>query len=144
MRSGISTTPNKCMLPHKMYAVHKGDVEVCCCPAQSGITDKYSHLQVHAAHEKGMGSKAMLLLAGLASEAELLHVLRSLLQPRDYACLIAIARKAVSAHPISEACPYLHCCKLQDQAYSILAAAALMMSSPDISQCYDHHLVWRD
>ena len=52
--------------------------------------------QVHAAHEKGMGSKAMLLLAGLAKEAELLHVLRSLLQPQDYACLVAIARRAVS------------------------------------------------
>ena len=38
-------------------------------------------MQVHAAHGKGMGPKAMLLLAGLAQEAELLHVLRSLLQP---------------------------------------------------------------
>ena len=54
-------------------------------------------LQVHAAHGKGMGPKAMLLLAGLAQEAELLHVLRSLLQPPDYACLVAIARRAVSA-----------------------------------------------
>ncbi len=53
-------------------------------------------VQVHAAHEKGMGSKAMLLLAGLAREAELLHVLRSMLQPRDYACLVAISRRAVS------------------------------------------------
>ena len=44
-----------------------------------------------------MGSKAMLLLAGLAREAELLHVLRSMLQPRDYACLVAISRRAVSA-----------------------------------------------
>ena len=52
--------------------------------------------QVHAAHEKGMGSKAMLLLAGLAKEAEVLHVLRSLLQPQDYACLVSIARCAVS------------------------------------------------
>ena len=51
---------------------------------------------MHAAHEKGMGSKAMLLLAGLAREAELLHVLRSMLQPRDYACLVAISRRAVS------------------------------------------------
>ncbi len=54
-------------------------------------------MQVHAAHGKGMGPKAMLLLAGLAQEAELLHVLRSLLQPPDYACLVAIARRAVSA-----------------------------------------------
>ena len=53
-------------------------------------------VQVHAAHGKGMGPKAMLLLAGLAQEAELLHVLRSLLQPPDYACLVAIARRAVS------------------------------------------------
>jgi len=63
---------------------------------------------VHAAHEKGMGSKAMLLLASLATEAELLHVLRSLLQPRDYACLIAIARKAVSSYPKSQR-PALTC-----------------------------------
>jgi len=62
---------------------------------------------VHAAHEKGMGSKAMLLLATLATEAELLHVLRSLLQPRDYACLIAIARKAVSACPNLRGLPSL-------------------------------------
>lgn len=59
--------------------------------------------QVHAAHEKGMGSKAMLLLAGLAKEAELLHVLRSLLQPQDYACLVAIARRAVGF--LWEYCP---------------------------------------
>lgn len=65
------------------------------------------HLQVHAAHEKGMGSKAMLLLAGLAREAELLHVLRSMLQPRDYACLVAISRRAVSAasHSVTGSSP---------------------------------------
>ena len=51
-----------------------------------------------------MGPKAMLLLAGLAQEAELLHVLRSLLQPPDYACLVAIARRAVSRHSAISTC----------------------------------------
>jgi hypothetical protein len=43
-----------------------------------------------------MGGKAMLVLASLASQPELLHVLRALLQPKDYACLVRIAHKAVS------------------------------------------------
>lgn len=64
---------------------------------------------MHAAHERGLGAKAMLVLAGLAKEAELLHVLRALLQPRDYACLVAIARRAVSNPllPLEKPCPSL-------------------------------------
>ncbi len=54
--------------------------------------------QVHAAHVRGMGAKAMLVLATLAAEPELLHVLRALLQPRDYACLVHIAHRAVRLH----------------------------------------------
>ena len=49
----------------------------------------------------------MLLLAGLAREAELLHVLRSMLQPRDYACLVAISRRAVSSASYSIRRPLL-------------------------------------
>ena len=54
-------------------------------------------VQVHAAHVRGMGAKAMLVLATLAAEPELLHVLRALLQPQDYACLVHIAHRAVRA-----------------------------------------------
>lgn len=53
--------------------------------------------QVRAAHVRGMGAKAMLVLATLAAEPEVLHVLRALLQPHDYACLVHIAHRTVRA-----------------------------------------------
>lgn len=52
-------------------------------------------MQMHVVHVRGMGPKAMLVLASLAAEPELLHVLRALLQPQDYACLVHIAHKTV-------------------------------------------------
>ncbi len=51
--------------------------------------------QVRAVHVRGMGAKAMLVLATLAAEPEVLHVLRALLQPHDYACLVHIAHRTV-------------------------------------------------
>ncbi len=53
--------------------------------------------QVRAAHVRGMGAKAMLVLATLAAEPEVLHVIRALLQPHDHACLVHIAHRTVRA-----------------------------------------------
>ncbi|BDA50773.1 hypothetical protein COCOBI_16-4510 [Coccomyxa sp. Obi] len=63
---------------------------------------------VRAAHVRGMGAKAMLVLATLAAEAEVLHVLRALLQPHDYACLVHIAHRTADAEDLDgEACTRL-------------------------------------
>ena len=51
--------------------------------------------QVQAAHVRGMGGRAVLVLAQLAADAELLHVLRAQLLPPDYACVVRIAARAV-------------------------------------------------
>ncbi|KAK9917444.1 hypothetical protein WJX75_004438 [Coccomyxa subellipsoidea] len=81
---------------------------------------------VHAAHVRGMGAKAMLVLATLAAEPELLHVLRALLQPQDYACLVHIAHRAADADDLDgKACVQLLAAVLSGPGIEGVRALAL-------------------
>ncbi len=56
---------------------------------------------VRCAGVRGLGGRAVLVLAQMAAEPELLHVLRALLQPHNYACLTVVTARAV----IELSCP---------------------------------------
>ena len=57
-------------------------------------------VQVHVMHMRGLGTKAMLVLAGIAGDPKLLALLRAALEPEDVACLAAMAMQEAAAEDL--------------------------------------------
>ncbi len=57
-------------------------------------------VQVQVMHMRGLGNKAMLVLAGIAGDPKLLALLRALLEPEDVACLAAMAVQEAAAEDL--------------------------------------------
>ena len=57
-------------------------------------------VQVQVMHMRGLGTKAMLVLAGIAGDPKLLALLRATLEPADVACLAAMAVQEAAAEDL--------------------------------------------